>query len=81
MSTNEGKYRRFAQIVDEEYHKILASNAPVASPVKITSRVNSSPSPVRGELRQLVLVGVALATGALAGRILKRKPRAARGGD
>lgn len=81
LSTNEGKYRRFAQIVDDEYHKILASNTPVASPVKITNRVNSSPSPVRGELRQLVLVGVALAAGALAGRILKRKPRAARGGD
>lgn len=29
VSTNEGKYQRFAQIVDDEYRKVLASNAPV----------------------------------------------------
>lgn len=42
LSTNDGKYLRFARIVDDEYQKVIASNVPVADPVRITNYANDS---------------------------------------
>jgi len=78
LSANEGKYQRFAQIVDQEYHEIIASNTPVAHPVKVTGLVDDPPSSTRGELRQLMLIGVALAAGALTGRMSRGGPHGRR---
>jgi hypothetical protein len=68
LSTNEGKYRRFAQIVDEEYRQVMTSNTPVADPVKITDRQAKSPPPNKKVIQQAVLIGAMAATGGLAGR-------------
>jgi Family of unknown function (DUF6082) len=72
LSTNEGKYRRFALIVDEEYWKIVAGDAPVAQPVKATGYMGE-PEPVRKkEYPQVLLLGMALTIGILTGRKLSR---------
>ena len=69
LSTNVGKYRRFAGVVDEEYQKVMAGNVPVADPVRITDRIDNSAPPRKWEPQQLVaLVGAALIAGILTGR-------------
>lgn len=68
LSTNEGKYRHFALIVDEEYWKVLASNAPVAEPIRVTDYTDSPAPCQKKESPRLVLLGAALITGVLAGR-------------
>ena len=78
LSTNEGKYLRFARIVDEEYQKVIASNVPVADPVRITNYANDSTTHRKSGLRHFALVSAALITGALAGRKLSQRPRRGR---
>jgi hypothetical protein len=78
LSTNEGKYRRFAGIVDEEYQKVMAGNAPVADPVRVTDRIDNSDLHRKKELQQFALVGAALVTGVLAGRKFSQQARRAR---
>ncbi len=75
LSTNEGKYLRFARIVDEEYQKVIASNVPVADPVRITNYANDSTTHRKSGLRNFALVGAALITGVLAERKLSQRPR------
>ena len=77
LSTNEGKYRRFALIVDDEYQKVLANKIPVGEPIKITGHVGD-PSPCqKKELPRFALLGAALVTGILAGRRLSQWARKA----
>jgi Family of unknown function (DUF6082) len=71
LSTNEGKYRRFALIVDDEYQQVIASGLPAADAVKITDHIDKSASLVV-ELRQAVLIGAVIMAGALAGRKLSQ---------
>src|SRR5258708_23069269 len=68
LSTNEGKYRRFALIVDEEYQKVVASHVPVADPVRVTDRIDDSTLRRKKERQQIALIGVALVTSVLAWR-------------
>ena len=75
LGTNDGKYLRFARIVDEEYQKVIASNVPVADPVRITNYANDSATQRKSGLQHLALVGAVLITGALAGRKLSQRPR------
>jgi hypothetical protein len=75
LTSNEGKYRRFARLVDEEYQKIMASNAPVALPVRITHSASDPPVRHKTGFWHCALVGVALLVGALARRKLSRRPR------
>jgi hypothetical protein len=75
LSTNEGRYLRFARIVDEEYQKVIANNVPVADPVRITSYVENSTTHRKSRLRHFALVGAVVITGALAGRKLSQRPR------
>jgi len=70
LSTNEGKYRRFAQIVDEEYQKVMASNTPVAAPVRITVPPAEAPLLNKRVIQLAILIGAVAATGALGGRKL-----------
>jgi Family of unknown function (DUF6082) len=70
LSTSEGKYLRFARIVDDEYQKVIASNAPVASPVKVTNSANDYTSPRESEVHRNVLMGAALIASSLAGQKL-----------
>jgi hypothetical protein len=74
LSTNEGKYLRFARIVDEEYQKVIASNVPEAGPVRITNHSNDSTTHRKSGLRRSALISAALITGALAGRKLSQRP-------
>jgi hypothetical protein len=78
LSTNEGKYRRYAQIVDEEYQEVMASNAPVADPVRITDCIDDSVPLRKRELQQYALIGAALITGVLAGREFNHRTRGVR---
>lgn len=78
LNTNEGKYLRFARIVDEEYQKVIASNVPVADPVRITTYASDSAIRRKTGLQHLALVGAVLITGAVAGRKLSRRPRGGR---
>ena len=75
LSTNEGKYLRFARIVDEEYQKVIASDVPVADPVRITNYANDPATHRKSGLRYCALVGAALIIGALAERKLSQRPR------
>ena len=75
LSTNQGKYRRFARIVDEEYQKVISSNVPVADPIRITNYANDSTTHRKAGLRRFALVGATLITGAQAGRKLSRRLR------
>jgi hypothetical protein len=68
LSTNEGKYRQFALIVDDEYKYVIANNIPVANPVKITGRTDRSITPSKEMVKQATLVGFAAIAGALAAR-------------
>jgi hypothetical protein len=70
LSTNEGRYLRFARIVDEEYQKLIASNVPVADPVRITNYTIDSTTHRKTGFRRFALVGATLVTGVLAGRKL-----------
>ncbi|MBV9794893.1 MAG: hypothetical protein JO016_13255 [Actinobacteria bacterium] len=69
LSTNEGKYKRFVQIVDQEYRQIIAKNIPTNKPVKDTSySVNAKNKPTCN------LTSVAAIAGALvAGMLICRK--------
>jgi hypothetical protein len=78
LSTNEGKYLRFARIVDDEYQKVIASNIPEADPVRITNYSNDSTIRRKSGLRRSALVSAALVTGALAGRKLSQRPHRGR---
>ena len=78
LSTNEGKYRHFALIVDEEYQKVVVSNVPAADPVKVTDHIDNSVPPRRKELQQFALVGAVLVTGALAWRRFSQQARRVR---
>jgi hypothetical protein len=73
LSTTEGKYLRFARIVDDEYQKVIASNAPVASPVKVTNSAKDYTSPRESEIRRNALVGAALIASSLVGQKLWRR--------
>jgi hypothetical protein len=70
LSTNEGKYLRFARIVDEEYQRLIASNVPVTDPVRITNYTIDSITHRKAGFRHLALVGATLITGVLGGRKL-----------
>src|ERR1700761_5548771 len=50
LSTNEGKYRRFSQIVDREYHKVIAEDVPTNKPVKRTHDAESLADSSRYEI-------------------------------
>jgi hypothetical protein len=78
LSTNEGKYRQFALIVDEEYQKVVANNVPVAGPVRVTDRIDNSALRRKKELQQFALVGAALVTRVLAWRKFRQQDRRAR---
>jgi hypothetical protein len=78
LSTNEGKYRQFALIVDEEYQKVIANNVPVADPVRITGQPTKSLTPYGRLFRQAALLGAAAVTGALAARKLNQWANRAR---
>ncbi|HEY2577755.1 MAG TPA: DUF6082 family protein [Streptosporangiaceae bacterium] len=75
LSTNEGKYWRFARIVDDEYQKVIASKMPPADPVRITNHTDNPATHRKVELRHLALVGATLTTGVLAGRKLSQRRR------
>jgi Family of unknown function (DUF6082) len=75
LSANEGKYRRFAHLVDDEYQKVMASDTPVAVPVRITHYASDPPVRHKTGLWHLALVGGALIAGAWAGRKLGQKSR------
>jgi Family of unknown function (DUF6082) len=77
LNTNEGKYRQFALIVDDEYKEMIANNIPVAEPVRITDPTNGSFTLPKGLFKQAMLLGVAAATGALAARKLSQRTRRA----
>lgn len=75
LTTTEGRYRRFALIVDGEYQKIIDSNTPVAEPVKISvNHAEPAPPASTGKHWYLALAGAA-AIGVLAGRALGRRAR------
>jgi len=74
LNTNEGKYLRFARIVDEEYQKIIASDVRVVDPVIVTDNADHSATHWRSELRRSVLVSAALITGSFAGWKLSQRP-------
>jgi hypothetical protein len=78
LSTNEGKYLRFARIVDEEYQRVIASNVPVADPVRSTNYIADSTTHRKAGLRNFVLIAVTLITGALVGRKLRQRLRIGR---
>lgn len=75
LSTNEGKYLRFARIVDEEYQKVLANNAPVADPVRITDDAAHLTAHGKPRIQRPALMGAALITGTVAGWTLSRRAR------
>jgi hypothetical protein len=75
LNSTGGKYRRFAHLVDEEYQKVLASNVPVAIPVRITHHASDPPADRKSGPWHFARVGAALAVGAVAGRKLGRRPR------
>jgi hypothetical protein len=70
LSTNEGKYRRFALIADEEYWKVVADDTPVPPPVRTASDVTNSEPAGKKTYPHLVLLGMALLIGILTGRKL-----------
>jgi Family of unknown function (DUF6082) len=72
LSTNEGKYRHFALIVDDEYQKVLMNKVPVAEPIKVTAHAGNLPPYPKKELPRFVLLGAVLVTGILAGRKLSQ---------
>ncbi len=78
LSTNQGKYQRFARIVDEEYQKVIADNVPVADPIRIADHANASTTHRKAGLRRFALVGAIVITGAQAERKLGQRLR--RGG-
>jgi Family of unknown function (DUF6082) len=78
LSTSEGKYLRFARIVDEEYQKVIASNVSVANPVRITNCIKDSTTHRKSRVQHFALVSVALITGALAGQKLSQRLRKGR---
>lgn len=57
LSTNEGRYLRFARIVDEEYQKVIESNTRVAEPVIVTDSAGHSAAHGKPGLRRPVLLG------------------------
>jgi hypothetical protein len=73
LSTNEGKYLRFARIVDEEYQKVIANNDRVADPVRITGDAAYSTTHGKPGLRRPALMSAALITGSVAGWTLSRR--------
>lgn len=73
LSINEGKYRRFAMIVDDEYQKVIKSNAPVAEPVKITGSSASRHPSHRGMYKHVALLGAVGITSALMGRKISER--------
>jgi hypothetical protein len=78
LSTNEGKYRQFALIVDREYKNVISNNIPVANPVKITDRTDKSFTLPKEMLKQATFLGVAAITGALAARKFSQRTRRAK---
>ena len=78
LSTSEGKYLRFARIVDGEYQKVIANNVPVADPVRITNYASDSTSHRKSRFPHFALVGAALITGALMGQKLSQGLRRGR---
>ena len=75
LSTNEGKYLRFARIVDEEYQKVIANNDPMADPVRITGDAAHLTGHGKPGLRRPALVSAALITGSVTGWTLSRRAR------
>jgi Family of unknown function (DUF6082) len=68
LNTNEGKYRQFALIVDDEYQRITKDNIPVADPVKITDGIDKPASPHKERFEQGIILGTVAITSVLAGR-------------
>jgi hypothetical protein len=75
LSTNEGKYQRFARIVDEEYWEIIRNGIPVNDPVKVTHQVSGHDNGRKNMLRQVMLAGAMLVTGVVAGRKVNKLGR------
>ncbi len=73
LSTNEGRYLRFARLVDEEYQKVMASSSPAAEPVLVTSRPVGLSDRRASRSRGFMLLAAALIGGALAGRQIVRR--------
>lgn len=72
LNVNEGRYLRFARIVDEEYQKVIADGVPVAEPVRVADcEINSTTYRKSGH-RRSALVGATLIIGVLAGRKLNQ---------
>lgn len=78
LSTNEGKYRHFALIVDDEYQEVIANNTPVADPVRVTDHIDNLIPSRKKELKQFTLLGAALVTGVLAWRRFSQRARRVR---
>ena len=77
LDTSAGRYRRFTQLVDEEYRKLANDNSPVAPPVRISNGTDQA-TPIRTiRLRGPGLVCAGLITGILAARKLNRTARKA----
>ena len=70
MSADEGKYHRFARIINAEYQKAITSDAPVNDPVKVTNYANNSVPSTERKFWYYLPIGAALTVGLLAGRRL-----------
>src|ERR1700742_4046123 len=68
LSTTEGKYQRFARIVDEEYRRLLADEVPVNAPVIVTHHDTGRGSGRERSLKGTGLAGAVLITGMLIGQ-------------
>jgi hypothetical protein len=75
LSTSEGKYKRFAQIVDQEYRKVIIEGLPLTEPVKITSHNLSNTHGPKHKTSGGVLVCIALIIVVLSGRRLAQVRR------
>jgi hypothetical protein len=73
LTTNEGRYLRFARIVDEEYQRMIASNVPVNDPIRIINYPSDSATHWKRRLRHFALVCAAAMIGILAGRRIRLK--------
>jgi hypothetical protein len=72
LSTNEGKYRHFARIVDEEYWKVLASNVPIAEPVRATGQKQGCDRARRYKYYQSLLFIATFVFGIMMGREIRK---------
>lgn len=67
MSADEGKYHRFARIINAEYEKAIASGVPVNDPVRVTGHANNAVPLAGKEFWYSLPISAALIVGVLAG--------------